>query len=1105
MVKRSSRRDWAWVSLLLASSAIGQEQEAAQIDRRDRREPAIALNTGGRTGTCDVITFSPDGREVLAAGDDKVVTVIPFHDGKLIGREVAFRRWPIWREQRGAIYALSVSPDGRRIAVGGYGLKNSSVAVLDKESGRILHFAHLERDRENFFAVMALAFSPDGRAVAIGTGSGSVWWWNLEASPDLVGRHTPFANTSYNRVRALSVLDERTVVSVAEDGKVTSWQKTGATWASRPTFDLSLPNAVRIAAFSPQGWIAAGELGAHLRVSSPDGKLMWTKSLAADEFPRSLAFDETGRRLVVGIGQLRSGPSFRLEGDDRVEVLELTGPQLPVVARFPHAGRAEAVACRGSHIVIAGGDNHEVTHWDLTVREKPRSVVRGASTGIWSVRLTREGRHLVFSDRRDPGADHPNRRGRNDRRVFDLRRRRFEKSLPENAELVQPLETLSGWSVKPDASRPWQWHVVDANGRSFPLPWNRDTDGRPTCYSFVPGRPQASPRLAVGHYWGFSLFQLTPSGPRRIRLYTGHHGEVTSLCPSSDGRWLVSGSNDQTIAGWSLEDGLSGNGWGARLSVQPSTVRVEEVAVGSPAWEMGLIPGDEITFVALAAREFFGPGLRTSAAEAKTALDLAPPGEEIFVQVKRAGRETPIRTLSTLRHRPLWRFLPGSDREWVMWTWHGSFYDTSTNGDSLVGWVMNDPSMSREPRFFRLEQFRDAFHREDVIEELLDTLDVGKALAVALGNNPVAINLGLNEPPSTRIEVGSSTNSNQLEVRLVATARSEQIDFLPQRVEFWINDHRRQVWEPRGQSFEETITVAPNEFRSGVNRLILQAFNRLGGRSEAVVQVSRPNTEHKARLFGLGIGINDYGLQPSVGGRRKFGNLQGAVRDVQLHAEQWQSQKGRLFTDAVVTLQADHQARRSAILRELDRLAAVAQPDDLLVMVLAGHGDFRSMPAEKPRKADSRFYFCCPDYDPRRPEETGIAHTELYEKLAALRCRKILFLDACHSGEATFNPVRSLTPGGLGPIIYAACDRSELAYEHPEKKNGLFTLAVLHAFSVGYSDADRDGDGQIDSRELIESVRRTMPVLLRETGRADDLQNPQCFPRQPERFPVFRP
>ena len=45
----------------------------AQNDRRDRQEPELVIEPGGRTGTCDALIFSDDGKLLFAVGDDKVV------------------------------------------------------------------------------------------------------------------------------------------------------------------------------------------------------------------------------------------------------------------------------------------------------------------------------------------------------------------------------------------------------------------------------------------------------------------------------------------------------------------------------------------------------------------------------------------------------------------------------------------------------------------------------------------------------------------------------------------------------------------------------------------------------------------------------------------------------------------------------------------------------------------------------------------------------------------------------------------------------------------------------------------------------------------------
>src|SRR6516165_5654015 len=103
-------RSWTILLMLLAWLASAGSA-LAQADRFGRFEPGLIVETGARMGACDVVTFTPDGQFLLAVGDDKVVRIWKHTGQGLDPQPVQILRWSIFREQRGNIYALALSPD----------------------------------------------------------------------------------------------------------------------------------------------------------------------------------------------------------------------------------------------------------------------------------------------------------------------------------------------------------------------------------------------------------------------------------------------------------------------------------------------------------------------------------------------------------------------------------------------------------------------------------------------------------------------------------------------------------------------------------------------------------------------------------------------------------------------------------------------------------------------------------------------------------------------------------------------------------------------------------------------------------------------------------
>ena len=76
----------------------------------------LQLDTGGHMAVIRGLAFTPDGKFIVSAGDDKVIRVWDWRTGKTV-RTI---RGQSGRGQEGKIYAMALSPDGRWLAAGGY-------------------------------------------------------------------------------------------------------------------------------------------------------------------------------------------------------------------------------------------------------------------------------------------------------------------------------------------------------------------------------------------------------------------------------------------------------------------------------------------------------------------------------------------------------------------------------------------------------------------------------------------------------------------------------------------------------------------------------------------------------------------------------------------------------------------------------------------------------------------------------------------------------------------------------------------------------------------------------------------------------------------------
>jgi WD40 repeat protein len=1061
-------------------------------------------------GNCDGLTFTPDGRYLLEAGDDKVVRIWKFDPKNgLDPRSAHTLRWSIWREERGAIYALALSPDrdASQVAIGGFGVRTGSVVVLDRQTGKVVHA--LTETKSGSESIWALAFSPSGNRVAFGTDKGAVWVWDLKSprrnDVTLLGRHPGRGEGEVNYVRLVAFITEKDVLSVAQDGRVLRWDVNREEAAPAELCRFETPNVFRAALSPDRKWIAAGGESRRVEVRSLDGEAGKTIELEEGNFPQSLAFDRAGRRLAVGVRTVPQDAAFFKETGDRVVLYDLTQdrPRPSPGPRPTFHAYALAFHPDGDHLAVAGGDDHEVTLWDLS-RERKVGEVRSPGSGLWGVALSESGRYLGFRDRRAADPESPNRRGEGPWRVFDLNKRKWTP--PARFEPLAPREEAGGWTVEPSRKDIHVWYAVGPDGQRHALPL-RHHDGLPRCYTFLEPEKGKPVQLVVGHYWGLSLFELGERGPRLKRIFTGHSGEVMAVAPSKDGKWFVSASRDQTIAAWSLAAWPSHPELGAAFEVDGDKLIVTKVDVGSPCWEAGLTKGDEVIVFAYAAKLVYNRDAAQGKAlgEPEECLDQlrrAVPGYECYFRVKRAGVKEPLQLLTTGRQRPLWRFFPTRSQEWVLWMWRSHYYDTSTNGDFYIGWQVNSGAgdVNQTPLFYRAEQFRRRFHRPQAIDRLVGARDVEATLR-SLGNtHPVAF--GDIEPPILKTVVDPTLVAKDCQMQWTASPRSDQADQQVVQVEVWVNDYRFVRWAVEDERpMPKALKIPQALLRSGPNEITLLGYNRAGGRAQVTVAVTHQQRPRQPDLYGLAVGVSDYSKAAALANGQRPPNLPATKRDAEAMKASWLAQRGKLYANVSVTLCTDEDATREKILAQLKALATRVQPDDRLVLFLAGHGDrLDTDPAQ------AKYVFCCPDYDRRRLSETAVSGKDLYEALAAIPCRKVLFWDACHSGEALPDPIRDLTPGAKGLVVLAACEPNEESFESQKFGHGLFTYAVLEALDNqdgAFARADRNHDGLLSVAELFAYAEARLPQLLKEIHR-EGQQHPVSFPPELSPLPLVR-
>jgi hypothetical protein len=239
---------------------------------------------------------------------------------------------------------------------------------------------------------------------------------------------------------------------------------------------------------------------------------------------------------------------------------------------------------------------------------------------------------------------------------------------------------------------------------------------------------------------------------------------------------------------------------------------------------------------------------------------------------------------------------------------------------------------------------------------------------------------------------------------------------------------------PSMHDYEYAFEVIVHQLDTGQNEIYLEVDGVQSRLIEIDFEPLKPN------LYSIAIG-------PQY---KSIDHLKFPAKDAQDFADALLLQKDKGFYKKVmdpIILNTPESTERTPIesaFEDLTALKEVLRPHDYVFVFLSGHGDV----------INNRFRFLARDYEFGKVTKTVDYKEYVLGFLKELNCKVIIFVDACHSGEAK-TPVSAELSNALlaahasepGLITFASCKGGQLSYENAIWENGAFTEALLEAMT----------------------------------------------------------
>lgn len=314
--------------------------------------------------------------------------------------------------------------------------------------------------------------------------------------------------------------------------------------------------------------------------------------------------------------------------------------------------------------------------------------------------------------------------------------------------------------------------------------------------------------------------------------------------------------------------------------------------------------------------------------------------------------------------------------------------------------------------------------------------------------------------------------------------------------------------EGQTHSFEKNFEI---ELSQGLNKISISAHNSEGFESlKNTFEITSTSPADDPKLYLLTIGVSEY-TNPDF-------NLTYAAKDAgdvsTLFSE------GSPYRKNIVPITITNNKALKENILVLKQQLLNTRVNDMVIVFIAGHGLLDK---------NMDYFIATHNVDFNNPQINGLPYAEIENLLDAIPARnKLMFIDACHSGEVDKNSsvlanaslaTNVLARGfkttktsetqvgidnsfelmqelfadlrkGTGAVVISAAGGAEFAFESAEWHNGVFTYALLEGLKTGNADADRNGEIVVSELRdyVFDRVKKLTNGQQNPTSRRENLE-----------------